>query len=433
MAATPGSRGSGVAGTLRRRLTTRDAVFVGLGAMLGAGVFTAFAPAARAAGGLLLPALGIAGLIALCNAISSARLAARYPVAGGTYVYGRERLDPFWGYLAGWCFVIGKTASCAAMALTIGLYLWPDHARPVATSALLALTALSLFGVRRALWFTRIAVVVVLAVLVVAATAAVWGDPRPMDVAPGAAGSPTAGGLLEAAGLLFFAFAGYARITTLGEEVVDPARTIGRAVPIALGITLTVYLGLAAALLTGAGADAVAGWADPLATVVAVSELSWAAPLVRFGAILAAGAALSALLLGVSRTVLAMARDRRLPGALAVIHTRHEVPMRAELVVGLVAAAAVWTADLRDVIGFSSFGVLVYYAIANASAWTLSRSERRPPRWLSAVGLAGCVLLAAFLPTTSVIGGLILVALGVIGWLVLARRDVKRPANRSSE
>ncbi|ASO20030.1 APA family basic amino acid/polyamine antiporter [Actinoalloteichus hoggarensis] len=406
-------------GGLRRRLGTGDAVFVGLGAMLGAGVFTAFSPAAGAAGSLLLPALALAGLVAVCNAISSARLAARYPVAGGTYVYGRERLGPFWGYLAGWCFVIGKTASCAAMALTVGLYLWPAQARPVAAVTLLALTALSMFGVRRALWFTRIAVVAVLLVLALVVIAAIWGEPGPAAVTPGAATAASPGGLLEAAGLLFFAFAGYARITTLGEEVRDPRRTIGLAVPIALGITLLVYLALASALLAGVGADAIATWSDPLASVVAASDLAVAAPLVRAGAVLAAGAALSALLLGVSRTVLAMARDRRLPGVLAAVDARHGVPLRAELAVGVVAAVAVLSADLREVIGFSSFGVLVYYAIANAAAWTLSRAEHRPPRALTAVGLTCCVLLAVSLPIRSVVGGIVLIALGVLGWLFL--------------
>src|SRR3982750_4077347 len=117
---------------LRRRLTLADAVVVGLGAMIGAGVFTAFAPAAAAAGAGLLPALAVAAVVAWCNATSSARLAARYPESGGSYVYGRERLGPFWGYLAGWSFVVGKTASCAAMALTVGAYLWPPHPHVVA-------------------------------------------------------------------------------------------------------------------------------------------------------------------------------------------------------------------------------------------------------------------------------------------------------------
>src|SRR2546430_16247455 len=132
---------------LARRLGVSDAVVIGLGSMLGAGVFVVFAPAAALAGGTgMLLALAVAGLVAFCNATSSARLAARYPESGGTYVYGRERLGDFAGFLAGWGFVVGKTASCAAMALTIGVYLLPAPAPIVALLAVLALAAVNLFG-----------------------------------------------------------------------------------------------------------------------------------------------------------------------------------------------------------------------------------------------------------------------------------------------
>lgn len=210
---------------LSRRLGVPDAVVVGLGAMLGAGVFVVFAPAAAAAGGSgLLVALALAGFIAYCNATSSARLAARYPESGGSYVYGRERLGPFAGFLAGWGFVVGKTASCAAMALTIGAYLWPGQARLVAVGAVLAVTAVNLRGVTRTVAATKVLVVVVLAVLaLVAVTGLAAGEVRLDRLAEGAG---PARGVLTAAGLLFFAFAGYARIATLGEEVRDPARTI---------------------------------------------------------------------------------------------------------------------------------------------------------------------------------------------------------------
>lgn len=132
----------------RRRLGVFDAVVIGLGSMIGAGVFAALAPAARAAGSGLLIGLAVAAVVAYCNATSSARLAARYPASGGTYVYGRERLGEFWGYLAGWSFVIGKTASCAAMALTVGAYAWPGQAHAVAVGAVVALTAVNCLGAR---------------------------------------------------------------------------------------------------------------------------------------------------------------------------------------------------------------------------------------------------------------------------------------------
>ncbi|MPZ95182.1 MAG: amino acid permease [Propionibacteriales bacterium] len=393
--------------------------------MVGAGVFAAFAPAAAAAGGWLLVALAIAAVVAYCNATSSARLAALYPESGGTYVYGRRRLGDFWGYLAGWGFVVGKTASCAAMALTFGAYVVPAHARPLAVGAVVALTALNLLGVHKSALATRVIVGFSLAVLAAVAGAALLGG----QVDGGGFGGGPAGsvwGVLQAAGLLFFAFAGYARIATLGEEVKNPARTIPRAIPIALTITLVVYAAVAVATLSALGPAGLASSSAPLADAVTAAGAGWLTPVVRVGAAAAALGALLALVLGVSRTVLAMARDRHLPALLDVVHPVRQVPHRAELVVGAAVVVLVLVADLRGAIGFSSFGVLVYYAIANASARTLRRDEGAPPRAVPLLGLTGCLVLAATLPTESVLSGLAMLAVGALLWLVNARRRPRR-------
>ncbi|MFH8629547.1 APC family permease [Streptomyces lydicus] len=409
------------AGGLKRRLGLFDAVTIGLGAMIGAGIFAALAPAAGAAGSGLLPALAGAAVVAYCNATSSARLAARYPASGGTYVYGRERLGAFWGYLAGWGFVVGKTASCAAMALTVGLYVWPGQAHAVAAAAVVALTAVNYAGVRKSAWLTRALVAVVLAVLTVVVAVCLTSraaDPVRLDPGAGA----TAGGVLRAAGLLFFAFAGYARIATLGEEVRDPARTIPRAVPLALGIALVVYAAVAVAALAVLGPTRLAGAAAPLAEAVRAAGTPELAPLVRAGAAAAAAGSLLALILGVSRTTLAMARDRHLPAVLAAVHPRFHVPHRAELAVGAFVAVLAATADVRAAIGFSSFGVLAYYAVANAAALTLTAAEHRPPRVVPVVGLAGCLVLAFALPATAVVAGAAVLAAGAAAYGVRAAR-----------
>ncbi|WP_424190543.1 APC family permease [Actinokineospora sp. G85] len=393
--------------------------------MIGAGVFAAFAPAARAAGAGLLIGLAIAAVVAYCNATSSARLAARYPQSGGTYVYGRERLGPFWGHLAGWGFVVGKTASCAAMALTVAAYALPQADRPVRTAlavaVVLALTAVNYFGIQKSLWLTKVIVAVTLLVLALAVLAALTGGAASADnLTPFPGGD--LGGVLQSAGLLFFAFAGFARVATLGEEVRDPRRTIPRAIPIALGITLVVYAVVAVAALAALGPDRLAAAADPLAAAAAAGSWDWLVPVVRVGAVVAALGSLLALVLGVSRTTLAMARDGHLPRALSAVHPRFQVPHRAEVAVGVAVAVLVSVVDLRGAIGFSSFAVLVYYAIANASAWTLTRDERRPPRIVPAVGLVGCLVLAATLPTASVLAGAAALALGAAVWAVRTRR-----------
>ncbi|MFI5687776.1 APC family permease [Streptomyces sp. NPDC051636] len=412
---------TGSGSELRRTLGVRDAVVVGLGSMVGAGVFSALGPAARAAGSGLLPGLAVAALVAYCNATSSARLAALYPASGGTYVYGRERLGVFWGYLAGWAFVVGKTASCAAMALTVGAYVWPGHAHVVAVAAVVALTAVNYGGMQKSAWLTRAIVSVVLVVLasvVVVCLASGRSDAGRLDIGLSSGG----GGVLQAAGLLFFAFAGYARIATLGEEVRDPARTIPRAIPLALGIALAVYACVAVAVLSVLGADRLGHAGAPLADAVRAAGVPGLVPVVRVGAAVAALGSLLALILGVSRTTLAMARDRHLPGALAAVHPRFQVPHRAELAVGGVVAVVAATVDVRGAIGFSSFGVLAYYAVANASAWTLS-----PAPWaraVPAVGLVGCVTLAFALPVVSVVVGAGVLAAGVAAYGV--RRWVGR-------
>ncbi|MEU3841677.1 APC family permease [Streptomyces sp. NPDC028635] len=401
--------GPAVGGELRRTLGVGDAVVVGLGSMIGAGIFAALGPAAHAAGSGLLPALALAAVVACCNALSSARLAARHPASGGTYVYGRERLGAFWGYLAGWAFVVGKTASCAAMALTVGAYVWPGQAHAVAVAAVVALTAVNYGGVQKSAWLTRVIVAVVLAVLacvVVACLGSGAADAGRLDVgAPGGAG-----GVLQAAGLLFFAFAGYARIATLGEEVRDPARTIPRAIPLALGIALGVYACVAVAALAVLGAGRLGEAGAPLADAVRAAGVPGLVPVVRAGAAVAALGSLLALILGVSRTTLAMARDRHLPGVLAAVHPRFQVPHRAELAVGAVVAVLAATVDVRGAIGFSSFGVLAYYAVANASAWTLAPAWRT--RVVPAVGLVGCAALAFALPGLSVAIGAGVLAVG---------------------
>ncbi|MFC3503109.1 APC family permease [Micromonospora krabiensis] len=404
---------------LVRRLGVPDAVLIGLGSMLGAGVFVVFGPAAAAAGGAgLLPALALAGFIAFCNAISSARLAARYPESGGTYVYGRERLGPFAGFVAGWGFVVGKTASCAAMALTIGTYLWPGQARLVAIVAVVAVTAVNLRGIGKTATATKLLVGLVLAVLALVAVVGLVGGP--LDL--GRLGDPgdSGRGVLTAAGLLFFAFAGYARIATLGEEVREPERTIPRAVPLALGIVLAIYLALAVVALGVLGADRLAGSAAPLADVVTAAGLPGLAWVVRAGAAVAVTGVLLSLLAGVGRTLLAMARRRDLPGALAAVHPTHRVPHRAELAVAAVVTVVVLLGDVRDAIGFSACTVLVYYAITNAAALTLGRdpARRLPVQVLAGLGLVGCLLLAANLPLGSVLAGFGVLAAGA-AWYAL--------------
>jgi len=402
--------------SLARRLGTRDAVVVGLGSMIGAGVFAAFGPAAQAAGSGLLIGLALAAAVAYCNAVASAQLAVQYPTSGGTYVYGRERLGEWWGFAAGWGFVVGKTASCAAMALTFASYAVGASLaaqRIVGVLAVVLLTAVNYRGITRTAGLARVLVAVsVLALVVVVIAITTSGETR-----SGSLGELTGGlyGILQAAGLLFFAFAGYARIATLGEEVRDPERTIPRAIPIALGLTVVLYAAVGVSALLAAGPDALAASSKPIATAVEAAGVAWAEPVVRVGAAVASLGSLLALIAGLGRTSLAMARNGDLPRSLAAVHPRYAVPHHAELAVGVIVCVLVLTTDLRGAIGFSSFGVLVYYAVANAAAFTQGREHRRWPRWLNVAGCGACAALVVTLPLAAVIAGVVVFAVGLAG------------------
>ena len=399
---------------LARRLGTFDAVIIGLGSMLGAGVFAAFSPAAAAAGAGLLIGLGIAALVAYCNATASAQLAAQYPTSGGTYIYGRERLGPWWGFLAGWGFVIGKIASCAAMALTFAVYVVPGvWQRPVAITAVIILAAINYHGITRTAMLTKIIVAVVLGTLALVVAASMSG---PSTLASVQSWQLLAGGwygILQSAGLLFFAFAGYARIATLGEEVRDPERTIPLAILIALSIAVLIYLAVGVSILVGIGPAGVAATPAPLAAAVQASGWAWASLVVRLGAAAAALGALLALIAGIGRTTLAMARHDDLPRWLAAVHERHQVPHHAEVAVAALVCVLILFTDLRGVIGFSSFGVLLYYLIANVAAYTQRSERRRFPRLLQIIGVLGCGTLVLTLPLRAVLTGALVYVVGI--------------------
>ncbi|MFI6576009.1 APC family permease [Nocardiopsis sp. NPDC050513] len=415
---------SGAQARPARVLGTVDAVAIGAGAMLGAGVFSVFAPAVVGAGAWLPVAILIAGAVAYCNAVSSARLAARHPRSGGAYVYGRERLGDLWGYLAGWSFVVGKTASCAAMALTFAAYTLPGWEKPVAVATVAAVTALNYRGVQRSTLVLKILVALVLAVLlaVVVAMGLSGRLPAVLEV-DGLGPWPGSFGVLGSAGMIFFAFAGYARVATLGGEVRDPATTIPRAIALSLGGVLALYLVIGTGVLIVLGRERLSLSTAPLVDAVQVAGFPGLVPLVVAGAAVASLGALLSLVLGVSRTTAAMAADGHLPRPLSAVHERFGVPHRAEIAVGAVVAALVLLTDLRGAIAFSAFAVLVYYAITNASALRLGPDENRPPLLVPVAGLAGCVVLACSLPLPVGAAGLAVLAAGAGLWWL---RDQRR-------
>lgn len=405
---------------LHRQLDLADAIGIGLGAVIGGGIFVVTGLAAALAGPALLVGLFLAAVAATCNALSSAELAAQYPESGGTYEYGYQLLGAWPGFIAGWMFLASKMAAAGVVAIGLGAYarmLMPAiEPRILSVAAILIFTALNYFGVRRT---SRVNLAIV-ATSVISLLLLVIVGARAFDAAnlePFAPGGTRA--VLEAAALLFFAYTGYARIATLGEEVRDPRRTIPRAI-LATIIGAAVLYGAVATVAIGvAGAPALASTAAPLAVAARIAGGEWLANAIAIGALTAMLGVILSQILGMSRMLFAMGRRADLPAWLAMVHPKHGVPHRAVLVVGTGAAVIAATGSLGGVAAAASFAILLYYAIANLAALRLRPPARLYPAIVPAVGLASCILLAFSLRLPTIVAGLSILAAGIVVRFVL--------------
>lgn len=403
---------------LSRQLTTSDAVVMGMCAMIGSGIFVAIAPAAASAQSGILISILIASFVAYCNATSSAQLAAIYPESGGTYVYGRRQLGHFWGWLAGWAFITGKIASCAAAALAFGYYLNPTYAKFFAIMAVMAITLVNFFGIQKSARLSWAILIVVLSVLGIIVFCSFGGGTADFIHFYRMPGRLNVMAYLQGAGIMFFAFAGYARIATLGEEVKKPRKTIPRAIVMALLLTVVVYLVVVSSVLLAIGPQAMAYSSAPLAEAIKAGKYSAFLPVVQCGAAVATLGALLSLILGISRTLFAMASDGQMPRWFSKVHPRYKVPYAAEFTVAAIIIFIVSIWDIRSFIGFSAFMILIYYAITNASAMALRKEDRLWPRGLSVMGFVFCAILALSLPQSSRGVGFLMISTGSLIYLL---------------
>jgi APA family basic amino acid/polyamine antiporter len=385
---------------LTRVLGLPGAIVVGVGAMLGTGVFAVWTPALNYAGSSLLIALVIAAVIAALNAASTARLAAVIPVSGGAYAYGTEVINRAAGVMAGYAFVVGKSASAAAAALTIGFYVWPDNARIIALIAIFVALLLDLRGIHRSVRVT--AVLIVLVIVTLAGLIAAWwmiAERTPVSSPSMTLPASSGWAVIGAAGLLFVAFAGYARITVLGEEVRNPSRTIPRAVAWSFAIVLIIYIGIATMVvsartnlgdLTDAPLETIARASGGTALVIAVS----------IAAVLAAGAVLLSLIAGVGRTLFAMGAAGDAPRVLARVGIGTATPYFGSMVASALAAVLVLIGGLGAALAVSGAAILIYYSIAHLAAWIHWRSWS--VRIIAGCGFGGCIVIAATLVVISI-------------------------------
>ena len=403
-------------GQMARTLGVLRSTGIGVAAMLGAGVFFVWAPAYSYAGSWLLLSLLIAAIIATLNALVTTQLAINVPTSGGIYAFGRHYRGPFTGFVAGWMFLTGKTASVAAIALIAGSYLWPGHATTTAIFLVVAGTVVTVSGIRAT---AAISLTIAVIVTVGLITLVMTGEGSPGGPVPELAGQlpENPWGVVTAAGLMFFAFAGYARMATLAEEVVEPRKTLPRAIGLALGIVLGVYA-LVGWSVSGLLAQTSRIPDTPLRLLVADD---WSMVVTAL-AVMACAGSLLAILAGLSRTALQMGREGDLPRVLGRVSGATGGPMVAEIAVGLVAVVAVLVLDITGLVALSGAGVLTYYAIGHWSALKQSPAERLVPPFVPWVGLGMCVVLVVSLPWQSVGFAAASLVVGSVWFLATHRR-----------
>ena len=386
--------------------------------MLGAGVFVVFAPAAELAGSYLFLAIAIAGAVASLNARSMRQLSKVFPSAGGAYAFGTKYLSSSWGFLAGIAFILGKVGSVAAISLAAASYILPSAKVEVAFASLALMTGINLLGINRTALGALVLSVPTIALLLLVGISgfqAVAVESQTQSSIPG---------VLSASALIFFAFAGYARVATLGPEVKNPSVNIPKAITLSLVFVLALYFLVANALQAQLG-NALQFSIAPIQDFAAIA-LPWLpGELVVMVAASACLGSLLSLLAGISRTAEAMAKDRELPRFIGLRSKRFNSPWVADLVILGIATALLVSGEITWTIGISSFAVLVYYAIANFAAFRQLSPKQPVARSLALIGAALCLAVGFFVPFESLLVAMLalVVAMGFRAGLIKIRHS----------
>lgn len=401
---------------LRRDVGFAGAVLLGLGSIVGTGVFVSIGVAAGVVGPAVIIAVGMAAAVASFNGLSSAQLAANHPVSGGTYEYGYRWLTPRLGFLAGWMFICAKSASAATAALGCAGYLLDlmghensVYLKATAVSIVIVVTVVLCLGIRRSNQVNAVIVATTLASLAIfVLTGALYLADRGLQSfnpfwQPSESGSKTAS-LLQATALMFVAYTGYGRIATLSEEVQTPRRTIPLAIIATLLVSAILYGSVSFVAVGVLGADELAAATDGRVAPLQVAANQFGSvivtAIVAVGAVTAMLGVLLNLILGLSRVALAMGRRADLPPFLSRVSTATHVPVAATIAIGILVTILCLVGSVKSTWSFSALTVLVYYALTNASALALSKEERFYPRWISWMGLISCLSLVFFIPIT---------------------------------
>ncbi len=418
--------------SLQREIGVFGATLMGLGSIIGTGVFVSIGIATEIAGPSVILAVAIGAMIAVCNGFNSAQLAANHPVSGGTYEYGYKYLNPLLGFTAGWLFLLAKSASAATAALGFSGYLINTFGLdnnllvPIALIAVLTLTGIVLKGIRRSnlvnLGIVSITLFSLIAFILTGLPTAI-SPTGANNLTPFFTGENPIATLLQAAALMFVAYTGYGRIATLGEEVREPRVTIPKAILVTMIITMLLYLSVAVVgVAVGVeGLSDATQQAAPLEIAASQFGIPGIREIVALGAITAMLGVLLNLILGLSRVLLAMGRRRDMPRQVARLNASQTTPVIAVIVMAVVIAVLVLIGNVKTTWSFSAFNVLIYYGITNLAALQIPSEGRLYPKWIAVIGLVSCFFLAFWVEWQIWAVGLGLIGVGLL-WRILLQR-----------
>ena len=411
---------------LKRTLNLLDATSVGVGAIIGAGIFVVLGIAIGYAGPAIIISIIVAGVVASFTAFSFAELGSAIPKEGGAYQFAFELISPFAGFLVGCLWLFAQVVAGAAISLGFASYfvaIFPIFSlKTVAVAVALILTGVNLIGIKQSATVNNILVIIKVAILCVFIGFGIF-QVNPQNFAQF---SPNGlFGILQGAGFIFFAYLGFGRIAALGEEVKNPERNMPLSILIALTASIVIYV-LTAFTATGLQDYRIlAQSGSPIADAAKTTGNFTIVAAVSFGALIAIVGVLLTNLIGLSRVAFAMARNGQLPKSIAKVSSRFGTPYIAVLSMSALLIVIAFALDLKQTVAITSFALLSTHLIVNFSAIRLrkkmpSSTKFRVPLYplIPLLGLFSCTILMFSLPIESWVVAAIVVGISTVAYLL---------------
>ncbi len=445
---------------LKKTLTVWDLTALGIGAIIGTGIFVLIGTAVvgdahrPGAGPGIVVSFILSGLTCAFAALCYAEFAAMIPVAGSAYTYSYATLGEFLAWLTGWNLILEYGVACVAVSIgwsgyftnilkTLGIDLpvWATHAPaeggvanlPAAIIVLLV-TAILVLGVKESARTAGVIVVVKLAAILLfiavgssAIEPANWRPFFPHGFQ----------GVGAAAAIVFFAYVGFDAVSTTAEEARNPRRDIPIGILASLAICTVLYI-LVAAVLTGIVPYDRVDVRAPVAEALRVAGFRWGAAIVAVGAVAGITSVLVVMMIGQVRIFFAMSRDRLLGPWLSQVHPRFGTPHRATLLTGLLVAILAAFVPIGEAADMTNIGTLFAFLLVCLGILVLRRTRPSHPRpfrtpflpWVPLFGVLSCLALMAFLPALTWLRFLIWTGVGILVYFVYGLKH-SRLANGS--